>query len=153
MKITLIEFKLCINYFSPDEQEWVTIIEIIGENDKKDFIECLYLFINLFLKENQIASRTKWRKGQLFSKIILENIELFTARNLSGLNYLNKFPSLIDELKVNVGSAYVDLSDIDNDIRELEHSINVIVYKMFDLNTEERKLIENDINFDIPYLP
>ncbi len=71
----------------------------------------------------------------------------------SGLNYLNKFPSLIDELKVNVGSAYVDLSDIDNDIRELEHKINVIVYKMFDLNTEERKLIENDINFDIPYLP
>ena len=153
LKITLIEFKLCINYFSPDEQEWVTIIEIIGENDKKDFIECLYLFINLFLKENQIASRTKWRKGQLFSKIILENIELFTARNLSGLNYLNKFPSLIDELKVNVGSAYVDLSDIDNDIRELEQKINVIVYKMFDLNTEERKIIENDINFDVPYLP
>lgn len=153
LKIALNDNKLHIKDFSPEEQEWVTIIEISGDNDKKDIIECLYLFINLFLKENQIASRTKWRKGQLFSKIIFENIELFTARNLSGINYLNKFPSLIDELKVNVGSAYVDLSSIDNEIIELEQKINEMVYDIFELDSEERKLIEIDINFNIPYLP
>jgi len=113
----------------------------------------LYFFLDLFLKENQIASRTSWRKGQLFSDIIFKNIQLYTAKNLSGINYLNKFPSLIDELKVNAGSAYASLSDIDNDIKELEQKINEIIYDVFELDSEERKLIENDINFDIPYLP
>jgi len=153
LKITLNDNNLQVLHFSPEEQEWVKIIEIIGDIDKKDILECLYLLLTLFLKENQIASRTKWRKGQLFTEIICENIELFTARNLSGINYLNKLPALIDELKVNVGSAYVDLSSIDNEIRELEQKINEMVYDIFELDSEERKLIENDINFDIPYLP
>ena len=153
LKISLIEFKLCINYFSLDEQKWITIIEIIGDKKNRDIIKCLYLLLTLFLKENQIASRTSWRKGQIFSDIILKNIRLFTADNLSGLDYLNKFSSLIDELKINVGSAYMDLSSIDNEIMELEKNINEDVYEIFELNSEERKLIEDDIDFDIPYLP
>ncbi len=153
LKIVLNEFKFNIKYFSPEEQEWITIIEIIGDKDKINIVECLYLLLNLFLNENQIASRTKWRKGQLFSTIILKNIKLYTAHNLSGLKYLNKFSTLIDELKKIVGSAYIDLSNIDNEIMELEQKINQRVYEIFELNSEERKLIENDINFDIPYLP
>ena len=152
-KIALNDNKLKIKYFSPEELEWIPIIEISGDNDKQDIIDCLYLLLTLFLKENQNASRTKWRKGQLFSIIICKNIELFTARNLSGINYLNKLPTLIDELKVNVGSAYINLSSIDNEILELEQKINEIIYDIFELDSEERKLIENDINFDIPYLP
>ncbi len=153
LKISLNDNTLQILHFSPEEQEWVTIIEITGDNEKKEIIECLYLLLTLFLKENQIASRTKWRKGQLFSVIICQNIELFTARNLSGINYLNKLPALIDELKINVSSEYIDLSSIDNEIRELEQKINEIVYDIFELDSEERKLIEIDIDFDIPYLP
>ncbi|MHA1438982.1 MAG: Eco57I restriction-modification methylase domain-containing protein [Promethearchaeota archaeon] len=153
LKITLNDNILKILYFSPEEQEWVVTIEITGDNDKKDIIECLYLLLTLFFKENQIASRTKWRKGQLFSEIICKNIELFTARNLSGIKYLNKLPDLINELKVNVGSVYIDLSSIDNEIRELEQKINEMVYDIFELDSVERKLIENDINFDIPYVP
>ncbi|MHA1488378.1 MAG: Eco57I restriction-modification methylase domain-containing protein [Promethearchaeota archaeon] len=153
LKITLKNNILKILHFSSEEQEWVVIIEITGNNDKKDIIECLYLLLTLFLKENQIASRTKWRKGQLFSVIICENIELFTVRNLSGINYLNRLSILLEELKVNVGSAYTDLSSIDNEINELEHKINEAVYDIFELDSEERKLIENKIDFDIPYLP
>ena len=153
LKIICNDGKLKILYFSVEEQEWVKIIEISGKGDKSDLIECLYLLLTLFLKKNQIASRTKWRKGALFSKIISKNIELYTAPKLTGINYLNKLPTLIDELKVIIGSDYVDLSSIDNEILELEQKINDIVYDIFELDFEARKLIKDDINFDIPYLP
>jgi len=29
----------------------------------------------------------------------------------------------------------------------------MVVYEIFDLDSEEREIIEKDINFDIPYLP
>ena len=153
LKIDLNDFELDLKYFSIEEQEWISCLKISTEKEKSDYIEILYLFLDLFLKENQIASRTGWRKGQLFSDIIFKNIQLYTGRNLSGINYLNKFPSLIDELKVNIGSAYIDLSSIDNEILELEQKINEMVYDIFELDSEERKIIENDINFGIPYLP
>ncbi|MBD3215390.1 MAG: N-6 DNA methylase [Candidatus Lokiarchaeota archaeon] len=153
LKIELRNLEFDLKYFSIEEQEWVSCLKFKGEEEGLDYLEILYLLLDIFLKENQIASRTSWRKGQLFSEILLKNIRLYSPKNLSRLNYLCKFPDMMEELKVSVGSDYRDLSSIDNEILELEQKINDIVYDIFELNSDERKLIEDDINFDIPYLP
>lgn len=152
-KNELINNEFVLKYFSIEEQKWVSCLKLEVEEEKSDYLEFQYLLFNLFLKENQIASRTSWRKGQLFSDIILKKIQFYCPKNLSGINYLQNFPTLLEEIKVNIGSSYLDISSIDNEIIKLEQKINEKIYEIFELDSEERKIIENDIKFDIPYLP
>lgn len=151
IRISLLKDQFLIEYF---KNEWTDLISIqTANNIGNAYLYYIYLVIDKFIRENQIASRTSWRKGRIFSEILLENIKVPYLDNIELDVYLEIIPNILDELRLNIGENYLMLYDLDNQINMIDFKINQIIYDLFNLDPSERKIIEETIEYNIPYLP
>jgi hypothetical protein len=58
----------------------------------------------------------------------------------------------LNELKLKIGSKYLNLWEIVYQISKLKEEINEFVYYIFKISVDEKENIEKYIELDIPYL-
>ena len=144
--------RLEINCFY--DGKWHLLILLEDKNSNDSYLYYIYLMLNAYLNKNQVPSKKSWRKGKIFSDILLNKIVICFKKKISVEEmFKNTVPSLIKELKLNLGSIKEDLWEIDNQIKDLDENINQIVYKIYDVSQDDIKIIENYIEYNVPYLP
>ncbi len=143
---------LRVEAFTPNSSVWFEVARIHLPEDTKIFslIHGLYGLLASYLDKHQIPARTAWRRGKLISEILLRHIKFLLPEgwNIDFLSEVEKIsrPTKRDSLGIN-------LFEIDQAIRIKDERLNNLIYQVFQVSTEERELLEKEIEHEIPYLP
>jgi hypothetical protein len=126
------------------DEEWHDIITMVFEDpDIRDFV---YLAIDSFVSQKETS--VSWRRGKIISGVFL-GIEVPRLETNHEENS-KKIHTIMAEIKY--ASGISDLGEITAIIRDIDNRINEEVYKLYDIDTRERTLIENSIDYRRPYL-
>lgn len=126
------------------DDEWRNILKMTFEDiDMRDFI---YLTLDNFItqKETSVA----WRKGRIVGDVIL-NVKIPRPKTNHKENK-KRIRTIMSELKSVTGVS--DLGKITERIRDLDKQIDEKVYSLYSIDENERKIIENSIDYQRPYL-
>ena len=126
------------------DDEWHNVLKITFEDlDVRNFI---YLAIDNFITQKEIS--VAWRKGRIIGNVIF-GIEIPRLTNNHEENK-KRIRTIMWELKSATGVS--DLGEITERIRDLDKQINEKVYGLYGIDENERKIIENSIDYQRPYL-
>lgn len=126
------------------DDEWHNVLEMTFEDlDVGNFI---YLAIDNFIaqKETSVA----WRKGRIIGNVIL-GIKIPRLKTNHEENK-KRIRTIMSELKSITGVS--NLGEITERIRDLDRQINEKVYGLYSIDEKERKIIENSVDYQRPYL-
>ena len=126
------------------DDKWQNLLKVTFEDpDVRNFI---YLSIDDFIaqKETSVA----WRKGRIIGDVVF-GIEIPRLTTNHEENK-KRIRSIMSELKSIAGVS--DLGEITERIRDLDKQINDKTYSLYSIDDNERKIIENSIDYNRPYL-
>jgi len=126
------------------DDKWQNVLKITLEDpDVRNFI---YLSIDDFIaqKETTVA----WRKGRIIGDVVF-GIEIPRLTTNHEENK-KRIRSIMSELKSIAGVS--DLGKITERIRDLDKQVNEKAYSLYSIDDNERKIIENSIDYHRPYL-
>ena len=146
---------LILECFNPSSLVWENFIILTSPKEAVDpIIYFIYLSFNRFLKENQVSNRTTWRRGLLFSEVFLENFSIIGNSKTGIRSFLEEdVPLIIEEIELNPILKENKLFLVNERLEELNEELNNVIYKIFSISAEEKKIIEKNIEHNIPYLP
>jgi len=128
-------------YFDGD---WHNVLKIAFEDlDVRNFI---YLAIDNFITRRETA--VAWRKGRIIGNVIFDiQIPRPTTNHEENKKRIH---TIISELKSTIG--VLDFGKITERIRDLDKQINEKVCSLYSIDEKERKIIENSVDYQRPYL-
>ena len=126
------------------DDEWHKILKMTFEDlYMRDFI---YISIDNFIRQKETA--VAWRKGKIIRDVILcikiPRIVMNHEENKKRIHII------MTEIKSTKGNS--NIGGISERIRDLDKLINETVYRLYEIDENERKLIENSIDYRRPYL-
>jgi len=126
------------------DDEWHDVLKITFEDlNMRDFI---YLALDNFITQKEMA--VAWRKGRVISDVIFNmQIPRFKTNHEE-----NKKRIRVIMLELRSATGVSNLGKITERIRELDIQMNEKVYSLYSIDENERKIIENSIDYQRPYL-
>ena len=126
------------------EEKWHPVLRLdFNDTIVRDFI---YLSIDSFIRSEELSAI--WRKGRIISDVIL-GMKLPKFSENHEMN-LSRIQSFMDEVKTKAKST--DIGNIMQRMRQIDTEINDKIYSLYDINSDEKKIIEEAIDFGRPYL-
>lgn len=149
-----VDVQSCVIQLSQDENsisvrayfddEWYNVLKMTFEDeDVRNFV---YLSIDMFITQKETS--TAWRKGRIIGDVVF-GIEIPRLKTNHEENK-KRIRTIVSELKSATGVS--DLGKITERIRNLDGQINEKVYSLYAIDENERKIIENSIDYQRPYL-
>ena len=126
------------------DDEWHNVLKMtFKDQDMRDFI---YLAIDNFITQRETS--VAWRKGRIIENVIL-GIEIPRLETNHEENR-KRIHMIISELRSVTGTS--DLGKITERTRTLDKQVNEIIYSLYDLDENEKRIIENSTDYQRPYL-
>lgn len=126
------------------EENWHSVLRLdFGDNIVRDFI---YLSIDSFIRSEELSAI--WRKGRVLSDVILGmKLPKFSENHEVNISRIRSF---MGEVSSRVTST--EIGNITQRMRQVDREINDKIYFLYDINANEKKIIEEAIDFGRPYL-
>jgi type I restriction-modification system DNA methylase subunit len=125
-------------------EKWRALLRLdFSDETIKDFI---YLSIAKFIRSEELSAA--WRKGRIMADVLL-GLKLPRFSDNHDVN-VSRIQIFMAEVKSKVTST--DIGSIEREMRVLDRKINDKVYFIYDIDADEKRIIEEAIDFGRPYL-